>query len=180
MKFFERLRQLGFSSYGEYLKSPHWKAFCRQHKQRECFCCAQRRSAWSVEDWERHQTANSVELERMIQAESDADYSPDCVLDVHHITYERLGCERAEDVVTVCDICHSQIHSLAKHGGVPLREAHLVIRARKSVNRNRRDESELFGIAEYFNLPPSEVTKRVGPLGVDVRDLMQLSRQRAA
>jgi len=43
-----------------------------------------------------------------------------------------------------------------------------------------RDENELFGIAEYFNLPPNEVTKRVGPLGVDVRELMSLCRQRAA
>ena len=43
-----------------------------------------------------------------------------------------------------------------------------------------RDENELFGIAEYFDLPPNEVTKRVGPLGVDVRELEQLSRQRAA
>lgn len=43
-----------------------------------------------------------------------------------------------------------------------------------------RDENELSGIAGWFNLPPEEVQERVGPLGVDVSELENLSRQRAA
>lgn len=31
-------------------------------------------------------------------------------LEVHHITYERLGRERDEDLVTVCVRCHNDIH----------------------------------------------------------------------
>lgn len=150
MNFHDRLRRLGFSSYADYLKSAHWKSFCKKHKKRECFCCGERRSAWSVEDWERHQAANSVELERMIEAESDATYSPDCVLEVHHITYDRLGWERAEDVVTVCDICHLQIHTLAKYGDAHLSDAHIALRERKLANRKRCEEARV-NCNCYFN-----------------------------
>lgn len=32
------------------------------------------------------------------------------VLHVHHLTYERWGNERAEDVMALCEICHEEIH----------------------------------------------------------------------
>lgn len=44
-------------------------------------------------------------------------------LQVHHITYDRLGRERASDVVTVCGGCHSSIHKAVK-GGASLDNAH--------------------------------------------------------
>jgi hypothetical protein len=34
------------------------------------------------------------------------------MLHVHHYTYERLGCERDEDLVTLCETCHSELHRL--------------------------------------------------------------------
>jgi len=33
------------------------------------------------------------------------------VLDVHHVTYERLGCELAEDVLVLCRPCHDARHA---------------------------------------------------------------------
>jgi len=34
-------------------------------------------------------------------------------LHVHHLTYKRLGNERPEDLVTLCELCHSDQHKLA-------------------------------------------------------------------
>jgi FtsK/SpoIIIE family/FtsK alpha domain len=31
-------------------------------------------------------------------------------LNVHHYTYERLGCERDTDLVTLCEFCHEELH----------------------------------------------------------------------
>ena len=33
---------------------------------------------------------------------------------LHHLTYERLGCERLNDLRMVCAPCHEEIHKLAK------------------------------------------------------------------
>ena len=38
-------------------------------------------------------------------------------LDLHHLTYERLGHERAEDLTVVCRNCHNLIHGWLKHCG---------------------------------------------------------------
>lgn len=32
-------------------------------------------------------------------------------LNVHHITYENLGAEKASDLVTLCQFCHEDIHN---------------------------------------------------------------------
>lgn len=32
-------------------------------------------------------------------------------LNVHHITYENLGAEKTSDLVTLCQICHEDIHN---------------------------------------------------------------------
>lgn len=41
-------------------------------------------------------------------------------LEVHHLTYERLGAELLEDVVTLCQRCHSLRHTWAIREGKPL------------------------------------------------------------
>jgi len=33
-------------------------------------------------------------------------------LEVHHLTYERLGRERIDDLITLCKTCHKQAHEL--------------------------------------------------------------------
>lgn len=36
----------------------------------------------------------------------------DTELHVHHSTYERLGCEAGNDLITLCKNCHSKFHNL--------------------------------------------------------------------
>lgn len=33
-------------------------------------------------------------------------------LEVHHITYERLGRERPEDLAAICSACHGRVHDI--------------------------------------------------------------------
>ena len=60
-------------------------------------------------------------------------------LNVHHITYERLGEELPCDVVTVCDRCHVEIHGMAKSGH-SLERAHIALRKIIDEKRERRDK----------------------------------------
>jgi len=33
------------------------------------------------------------------------------VANVHHLTYERLGCELMSDLLGVCSLCHRELHN---------------------------------------------------------------------
>jgi 5-methylcytosine-specific restriction endonuclease McrA len=33
-------------------------------------------------------------------------------LDVHHITYDRLGCEFPDDLIALCETCHKKQHGI--------------------------------------------------------------------
>lgn len=61
------------------------------------------------------------------------------LLQVHHKTYERLGCEQDDDVVTVCNNCHKAIHRLTQQG-TPLLTAHEVLKKRRAGKNKRRKE----------------------------------------
>lgn len=39
---------------------------------------------------------------------------------LHHLTYERLGCEKLEDVAPLCKICHRKIHRIHRTHDIPL------------------------------------------------------------
>jgi len=58
-------------------------------------------------------------------------------LQIHHITYDRLGEELPFDVVTVCGTCHIAIHEIASNG-TPLNRAHIVYKQKK--NSRRKNE----------------------------------------
>lgn len=60
-------------------------------------------------------------------------------LDVHHLTYERLGCERPEDVLVVCRECHEALHGRfdAAERRVRRERSELVAKYRKSVREAR-------------------------------------------
>lgn len=58
-------------------------------------------------------------------------------LNVHHVTYERLGGEWPCDVTTVCDGCHVEIHKMAK-AGCPLEKAHIALRKQIDHDRSRK------------------------------------------
>ncbi len=34
-------------------------------------------------------------------------------LNVHHLTYRRIGCERDDDLLVLCRCCHEKVHGLA-------------------------------------------------------------------
>lgn len=73
--------------YSEYLKSPYWKALRRRalHAAHyRCNRCGFRAWPGSEDEW----------------------------LHVHHLTYERLGCERPEDLEVLCAQCHAAAHGL--------------------------------------------------------------------
>lgn len=40
-------------------------------------------------------------------------------LNVHHRTYERVGCERPEDLTVLCRQCHERFHGIVAGSGVP-------------------------------------------------------------
>jgi 5-methylcytosine-specific restriction endonuclease McrA len=67
----------------KYLWSPHWRAFRKLALDEQ-----RQRLGLNICDY----CENTSELQ------------------VHHLTYERLGSERLEDVSIVCKDCHDQFH----------------------------------------------------------------------
>lgn len=39
-------------------------------------------------------------------------YRRDLGLHVHHMTYDRLGCEAESDLMVLCGLCHREVHGL--------------------------------------------------------------------
>lgn len=68
--------------YGDYLRTPHWEDVRFQ---------AIRHANWLCEQCGRSGTG--------------------VTLHVHHKTYERLGHEKPEDLMVLCDSCHREIHA---------------------------------------------------------------------
>src|SRR5690348_9129199 len=85
MKFQERLRSVGFSSYADYLKSDHWREFKVKYR-------ASGASVWCAVCG-----GGGIQL--------------------HHHTYERLGCELPTDVTPLCRGHHEAVHEWLKVRG---------------------------------------------------------------
>jgi hypothetical protein len=87
----ERLHKLGLKmwEYETYLETPHWQAFRKQvlesQKERLGYNCC----------------------EKCDDPQSD---TRETALHLHHLTYERLGEERFEDVTIICRACHDKEH----------------------------------------------------------------------
>lgn len=77
------LRELGYTSYGAYLRSDHWLELRRRHRASKLYhgCC-------------------------------DGCLSTARRLNLHHRTYKRLGREWLMDLVWLCDSCHQAAHRL--------------------------------------------------------------------
>lgn len=71
-------------TYQQYLHSPYWRAI--------------RRRALIVAAWR---------CQRCGRGQRD-----DVRLEVHHLTYDRLGCEQPEDLEALCDDCHGAEHGI--------------------------------------------------------------------
>lgn len=84
---------------GGYLRSPWWISF---------------RAGW----WSRHPNAVCLRCKkpRNFFAVKMTFKGPVYVLkghtiDLHHLTYERIGCERDTDVIPLCRSCHKLVHN---------------------------------------------------------------------
>lgn len=82
---------------------------------------------------------------------------------LHHKTYQRLGEEALDDLVAMCDDCHSTVHRLADAGLMSLDPAEWVDAGRAKENRKRRAEEELRAEEEF------KAEWKVSPLDVDAR-----------
>ena len=80
----QKLLELGFASYKEYLLSPHWSAlrrrFFNKHRSPPCSGC------WKT----------TVPLQ------------------LHHRNYNRIGRERLSDLVALCGNCHRKTHDFCR------------------------------------------------------------------
>lgn len=102
-----RLCELGFASYDDYLRSPHWlrlKARYKRSRRWQCVCGERK------------------------------------FLQLHHVTYERLGAERLEDLRPLCQTCHTLLHQLVDEGLATLDPDSLFSKKRaRSYARERTD-----------------------------------------
>ena len=80
----QRLKQLGYPDYSNYLRSPHWQAV-RGNYYRQAPRDAQGR----------------------VTCEHCRQVKP---LHLHHKSYLRLGREQAADLALLCETCHSAVH----------------------------------------------------------------------
>lgn len=81
------LRKLGYESYNDYLRSPHWRDLRRlaaAELPNVCLCGATEQ------------------------------------LQLHHMTYERLGHEQLVDLIWLCATCHNLTHVLERRGDTDL------------------------------------------------------------
>ena len=54
---------------------------------------------------------------------------------LHHISYERLGRELPEDVITLCRWCHDRCHELIWTKKATLQNAHILVKAEMDAER---------------------------------------------
>lgn len=112
------MRRLGFASYRDYLRSPHWLGLRRTYRvsslPQVCVC-------------------------------GDED------VQLHHLTYERVGAERLTDLTPLCRGCHALVHVLEYRGDIGLNLDGLCDEARalgarawlaSEVERRRREAVE--------------------------------------
>ena len=79
------------ASYAAYLRSETWQATKRRKLSSVDWCCENCGAEWGM-----------------------------TALDVHHLTYERLGREKDEDLRVLCRACHGDEHrQMGPFGGAP-------------------------------------------------------------
>lgn len=59
-----------------------------------------------------HWQALRVKMLERAGYKCEACQDTDSVLHVHHLIYERLGCELEEDLIVLCELCHGVEHGL--------------------------------------------------------------------
>lgn len=86
--FLNKITALGFKTYEEYLDSDLWQQFRKKYfrsKKTKKFCL-------------------------VCLGDDEFNFS----VELHHLTYERLGQERLNDVIPLCREHHEQVHEILK------------------------------------------------------------------
>lgn len=83
----QRVRELGFSDYDEYIHSVRWyetrRRYRASNRPQDCQLCGSTKQ-----------------------------------IALHHLTYERVGNERLDDLLPLCNDCHQLVHALAARGTI--------------------------------------------------------------
>lgn len=78
----------------------------------------------SREAYERYLTSPTWKAKRLEALEAAEFRCAGCsnsdALQVHHLTYERLGFERLTDLMVLCEQCHALEHGRAMRAGMPV------------------------------------------------------------
>lgn len=65
-------------------------------------------------NYEHYMQSDNWQAKRRLRLDADGHRCATCrrprELEIHHLTYDRLGCERIEDLVTLCTRCHGELH----------------------------------------------------------------------
>jgi hypothetical protein len=109
-----RLRELGYSSYQEYLNSKHWKEV-------------------------RQRYFRSKLVPRNILGDLKCAYCEETTgLAVHHLTYKSLGNERLHHLILLCRYHHEKAHEINREVGKDLWKSTKASRTPKLSNRFKR------------------------------------------
>jgi hypothetical protein len=84
------------TSYADYLKSEDWK----RRRQRALYLAQNR-------------CQSPLCKQGYLRAMTDEELPDSYRLEVHHLTYERLGHERPDDLIVLCRMCHCEQHDIA-------------------------------------------------------------------
>lgn len=94
----------------------------------------------------------------------ESDQPKECIcgeltgLQLHHMTYERVGAELLSDLTPLCGSCHTMIHVLERRGEMGLDLTGFVNQRRAWANRQVRAEREASIRAERASLPTPSIT----------------------
>ena len=109
--------------YRTYLQSRHWADFKRRYYASKVF--------------------RSPSAFGGINSKCVCCQIPNKPLDIHHLTYLRLGCEKFWDVIPLCRECHSAAHAMFRTVVKAGEIAYQMRRAWKLVRRDLRRQERL-------------------------------------
>ena len=91
-------------------------------------------------------------------------------LHLHHITYERIGNEKPEDLVWLCRKHHKSIHKFARRKRIPLHRAHLEFRMKKKkLKKNKLSKEQKI---KLFQSQSSDILKHL-----NTKDMIKENRK---
>jgi len=94
------------------------------------------------------------------------------ILQVHHLTYERLGKELPTDVITVCKGCHNQIHERVRNKQASLETAHYGLCRKRKKNKQKAKANKKKGRKPKVYANPSQFSDEIKAAAENLAKLM--------